>query len=87
MYCIYGKTSSIKELWCGREIAGREEEVYSHPDIKVCDFEASEFENIQVQAEDFQDLFRQIEKLDSKFSSFRVLYSLERPQDFDLYLF
>ena len=86
-YCFYGKANSVQEVWCGREIAGREEDIYSHPEIKVVDFEAGDFENLKVTATNFQELFSTIENMNSKYDSFRVLYSLETPMDFDLFLF
>lgn len=86
-FYFYGKVQDQQEIWCGREIAGREEEVYSHPTIRVTDFNAGEFEEIKIQANDFQDLFVQISNVETAYVEFRVLFSLDRPHDFSVFLF
>ena len=85
---IYGHQAEQK-IFVGREVIGREEDLYHHETVKLCDYSFGDFEIDHIDFNNFSELFEQVQiKLKEKnLNQFRLQVDLDHTQKVQIHFF
>lgn len=85
---IYGNLNT-EELLVGREVAGREENLYGHDVVQIQDFAAENVQSENITYEDFQDLIQKAKHKTKSYGQthFRIQIDLDEFSQAEVYFF